>query len=48
LKLVERVALDNRIGLLQAGLFRKEPASVPHLPRIRRLASRSDHFRFGS
>jgi len=29
------VALDNRIGLLQAGLSRKEPDSVPHLPPIR-------------
>jgi len=31
-KLIERVALDNRIGLLQDGLSRKEPESVPHLP----------------
>src|SRR5262245_32018202 len=35
-KLVERVALDNRIGLLQARLSRKELESVPHLSRIRR------------
>jgi hypothetical protein len=27
------VALDNRIGLLRARLSRKEPESVPHLPR---------------
>jgi hypothetical protein len=33
---VERVSLDNSIGLLQAGLSRKKPESVPHLPRIRR------------
>jgi hypothetical protein len=30
------VALDNRVGLRQAGLSRKEPDSVPHLPRVRR------------
>ncbi|MDQ8697150.1 hypothetical protein [Hyphomicrobium sp. LHD-15] len=30
------MAFDNRVGLLQARLSRKEPESVPHLSRIRR------------
>jgi hypothetical protein len=36
LKLVERMALANGIGLQQAGYPENEPGGVPHLSPIRR------------